>query len=127
MPPTALPTLPDLTQPTPADTQPETTMPPASLPPAGPVPEDLFAQMAQEAAALAGVSIGEIEVVRAEAVTWNDGSLGCPEPGQMYTQALVPGYWVVLRAGGQEFDFRASEQGEFKLCAPGQGRPPLDD
>lgn len=124
--PTALPTLPDLTQPTPADTEPETTMPPNTLPPAGPVPEELFAQMAEQAAAVAGVSIGELEVVRAQAVTWNDGSLGCPEPGQMYTQALVDGYWVVLRAGGQEFDFRASQRGDVKLCPPGQGRPPIE-
>ena len=75
---------------------------------------------------LPGVSIAEVSVDRAQAVTWSDGSLGCPEPGQMYTQALVDGYWVVLRAGGQEYDFRASQRGEVKLCPPGQGRPPID-
>jgi hypothetical protein len=37
-------------------------------------------------------------VVQAEAVTWPDGALGCPEPGIVYTQALVPGYWVVVEA-----------------------------
>ena len=124
--PTIQPTPPDLTQPTPVAPEPETPMPPETLPPAGPVPADLFTQMAEAAAAAAGVSVAEVEVVRAESVVWNDGSLGCPEPGQMYTQALVDGYWVVLRAGGQEFDFRASQRGEFKLCPPGQGRPPLD-
>jgi hypothetical protein len=30
---------------------------------------------------------------------WNDGSLGCPEPGMMYTQALVNGYWLIIEAG----------------------------
>jgi hypothetical protein len=28
------------------------------------------------------------EVVSAKAVTWSDGSLGCPEPGKLYTQAF---------------------------------------
>ena len=37
--------------------------------------------------------------VSAAAVTWSDGSAGCPEPGMMYTQALVPGYRIVLQAG----------------------------
>ncbi|HWH37460.1 MAG TPA: hypothetical protein VNT28_06765 [Candidatus Limnocylindrales bacterium] len=115
---------PDLTQPTPAEGEP--TMPDHSLPPAGVVPQDLFAEMVEQAAAVAGVSIAEVSVDRAQAVTWSDGSLGCPEPGQMYTQALVDGYWVVLRAGGQEYDFRASQRGEVKLCPPGQGRPPID-
>jgi hypothetical protein len=125
--PSGLPTPPDLTQPTPGATNQRTTEPPASLPPAGPVPAELFAEIAAEAAALAGVPAGDLAVGRAEAVVWSDGSLGCPERDQQYTQALVDGYWVVLVAGGQEYDFRASERGEFKLCPPGQGRPPVGE
>jgi len=34
----------------------------------------------------------------AETVEWRNGSLGCPEPGQMYTQALVPGFRVVANS-----------------------------
>ena len=40
----------------------------------------------------------DIKVLSAEAVTWPDGSLGCPQPGMMYTQALVPGFRIVLQA-----------------------------
>jgi hypothetical protein len=119
-----LPTPPDLTLPTPAD--PEETVPPDELPPSGDVPPELFRQIVDEAAAVAGVTVGELEVDRAAAVTWNDTSLGCPEPDQMYAQVLTDGYWVVLRANGQEYDFRASQQGEIKLCPPGQGRPPIN-
>lgn len=125
LPTDALPTPPDLTQPTPADTDPEVTMPPDVLPPAGPVPQDLFAQMAEEAAAVAGVPVSQLVVDRALAVTWSDGALGCPAPGESYIQALVEGYWVVILAGGQEFDFRASQRGQIKLCPPGQGGPPI--
>jgi hypothetical protein len=120
------PTPPDLTQPTPVDTDPEETMPSEPLQPPPGIPAELFAQIAQEAAALSGVAVDELEVERAAPVTWNDGSLGCPEPGQLYTQALVDGYWIVLRANGQELDFRATRDGHFRLCPPGQGRPPID-
>src|SRR6267142_112629 len=40
-----------------------------------------------------------LEVVSAEPVTWTDGSIGCPQPGRQYTQALVPGFRIRIRAG----------------------------
>jgi len=40
----------------------------------------------------------KITLVRTDAITWNDGSCGCPKPGTMYTQVLVPCYQVVLEA-----------------------------
>jgi hypothetical protein len=30
---------------------------------------------------------------------WRDGALGCPAPGQSYTQAIVPGYLLVFSDG----------------------------
>lgn len=41
-----------------------------------------------------------ITVIDAEFVTWPNGAVGCPEPDMMYTQALVPGYRIRLRAEG---------------------------
>ena len=92
--------------------------------PSGEVPTDLLESIVAEAAERAGVEPAEIQVVAAEAVTWNDGSIGCPEPGMMYTQALVPGYRVLLEAGGDELAFHATESGEFRFCADPQ--PPLE-
>lgn len=43
----------------------------------------------------------EITVVDAGFVTWPNSALGCPEPDMMYTQALVPGYRIRLRADGE--------------------------
>jgi hypothetical protein len=88
----------------------------------GEVPAALLEQILASAADHAGVDVEEIEVIRAESVTWNDGSLGCPEPGMMYTQALVPGYHVVLDAGDSELDYRAAATGDFRLC-DGGGAP----
>jgi hypothetical protein len=92
--------------------------------PIGEVPGDLLDAIVNDAAERAGIQRDEVEVLTAESVTWNDGSLGCPEPGMMYTQALVPGYRVVVEAGGEEMHFHASEGGSFRFCE--NPKPPMD-
>jgi hypothetical protein len=75
-------------------------------------------------AATAGVDEDEIEVISAEEVTWADGSLGCPEPGEMYTQALVPGYRIVLGVAGDEVAYHgAAGTPPFRCDDPA---PPAD-
>lgn len=54
-----------------------------------------------------GIPREEIEVLTEEKVTWRDGSLGCPRPGMMYTQALVEGSRIVLRAGGRDYSYHS--------------------
>ena len=90
----------------------------------GQVPQGILDSILKEAATLAKVDREQLVIVRAESVVWNDGSLGCPEPGMMYTQMLVNGYWVVIEAAGQKYDFRVGSGGSFRLCRAGQGHPP---
>jgi hypothetical protein len=78
-----------------------------------------------DAAKRTGVSRNLLEVLSAEAVTWSDGSLGCPMPGMMYTQALVPGFRVRIRAGGKELDYHAGRTGAPVLCPAGRAIPPV--
>jgi hypothetical protein len=92
----------------------------------GPVPPGLFEQILQDAASRTGLEPGQIAVASAESVTWSDGSLGCPEPGQMYTQALVPGYRVVLTADDLTLRYHASAQ-SFVLCPEDRARDPIED
>jgi len=93
----------------------------------GEVPESLLATIKQDLAGKLDISVDAIEVARAEAVTWNDGSLGCARPGEMYTQALVPGYRVILDHHGRQYDYRAAERGHFFLCElPTLMQPPAD-
>jgi hypothetical protein len=68
-----------------------------------------------------------IEVASAESVTWRDGSLGCPQPGMLYTQALVPGWRIRLRAGGEWLDYHAATSGALVLCPPDRAVDPLPD
>ncbi len=89
------------------------------------LPEEMLADVVDQAASDAGVDPSAVEVLVAEAVTWNDGSLGCPEPGMSYTQALVPGYRVVVEVDGEELHYHAGQSGEFRRCDNPQ--PPLSD
>jgi len=92
---------------------------PVQEPPAhviGEVPDTMLDAVKEDLAERLGASVDELEVIKAESITWNDGSLGCPKPGQNYTQALVPGYWIILVRGDEEYDYRASERGYFFLC-----------
>jgi hypothetical protein len=70
-----------------------------------------------------GAAMEKISVIQAQAIVWNDGSLGCPQPGVMYTQALVNGYQVILEVGDQKYDYHAAETGYYLLCE--RGFPPI--
>lgn len=57
-----------------------------------------------------------IEIVKSEFVTWPDGSLGCPEPGMFYTQALVGGWQVILQHEDRVYPYHAGSDGVPFLC-----------
>lgn len=75
----------------------------------------LVAVVADAAKRLA-VEPAQIAVVSVEATTWSDGSLGCPEEGMLYTQALVEGHRVLVSANGTALDYRVTGPGAFRLC-----------
>jgi hypothetical protein len=64
-----------------------------------------------------GVSGSDPELVSATLVTWPNGALGCPEPGQNYTQALVDGMRVIVSVDGTTYDYRFGTSDTPKLCA----------
>jgi hypothetical protein len=80
------------------------------------IPGDLLNAILADASERTGIEPDALIVTRADAVTWNDGSLGCPEPGMFYTQALVDGYQIVLSAGDATLDYRAQSSGYFRVC-----------
>jgi hypothetical protein len=99
--------------------EPPTSQPPPSGSDAGEgasLPESIIEPIVLDAATRLGVDPSEVTIVDAHAETWPDGSLGCPQPGMMYTQALVEGYQVIVEANGTQLDYRGGGQGGFKLC-----------
>jgi hypothetical protein len=59
----------------------------------------------------------EVVIAAWSPVTWNDGSIGCPEEGMSYTQALVEGELLMLRVGTGLFQYHATTGGPFAYCA----------
>lgn len=72
-----------------------------------------------------GIDAAALRVASAERVTWSDGSLGCPQPGMLYTQALVPGYRIRIDAAGNTLDYHAGLRGAPRLCPAGRSREPV--
>ena len=81
-------------------------------------PPYLLDPVLHDAGERSGLPREALHVIVSRRVTWNDGSLGCPEPGKMYTQALVPGWHVILVAGELTLDYRLADSGAFLLCKP---------
>lgn len=88
--------------------------------------EDTPSPVAEEAVAdLAGhldVDAEWIEIVSIETGVWSDGSIGCPQPGELYTQAIVPGIRVTLMAGDQTYFYHQSgSEAPFRCETPAEG------
>jgi hypothetical protein len=82
-------------------------------------PDQLLGPLLDDAAQRTGLEAGALVISRALRVTWSDGSLGCPQPGMHYTQALVPGWHVHITAGDEVLDYRLTDRGSFLLCPGG--------
>ena len=63
-----------------------------------------------------GLDAGAISVDVAIAKVWTDGSLGCAEPGFVYTQRQEAGYQIELSADGRAWSYRVRETGEVVTC-----------
>jgi hypothetical protein len=80
------------------------------------IPADVWQAILADLADRLGSPASGVSVLTAEAETWSDGSLGCPKDGEMYTQALVDGYQVVVEAAGKEYDYRVGSGTDVRLC-----------
>jgi hypothetical protein len=70
----------------------------------------------QAAATHLGVSPDQLQVTLVEPHQWPDASLGCPQPGQMYSQVVTPGYLVMITSGGHQLEYHTDMRGRVTLC-----------
>lgn len=87
------------------------------------VPRELIDAVATDAAGRLSASPDAVRVISATHETWPSGAMGCPVPGEFYTMAVTRGYQIVVAVGGRQFDYRAGENGRFRLCEPGKPSP----
>ncbi|HEY6087736.1 MAG TPA: hypothetical protein VIV84_08355 [Burkholderiaceae bacterium] len=84
--------------------------------------------MLADAARRAGLAQERLRVETVEAVTWPDGALGCPQPDRAYTQALVPGWRVVIAAPGTAgFFYHLNRRGSWLWCPADRAQPAVPD
>ncbi|OGY14177.1 MAG: hypothetical protein A3A58_03085 [Candidatus Blackburnbacteria bacterium RIFCSPLOWO2_01_FULL_41_27] len=63
-----------------------------------------------------GIPLAKITIENVEEVQWKNGSLGCPEPGQVYTQAAIPGFKITLKADEKLYYIHSGYGKSFKVC-----------
>jgi hypothetical protein len=83
------------------------------------VPREVRRAVVADAARRFQVAESAVVLSRAEQVTWNDGSLGCPQPGQMYTQMLVTGYRIVATTSAGQMEYHTDSHGFVVTCGGG--------
>lgn len=60
-----------------------------------------------------GVSADNIQLVESVSREWPDGCLGIKKEGESCTQAITPGYQIVLEADGIEYTYRTNANGSL--------------
>jgi hypothetical protein len=69
-----------------------------------------------EAATHLGVATTQLQVTQVESREWPDASLGCPQPDQLYSQVVTPGYLVMIASGSHQLEYHADTRGRVTLC-----------
>ncbi|MFM7382109.1 MAG: hypothetical protein ACKO1W_03490 [Microcystaceae cyanobacterium] len=61
----------------------------------------------------------QIRVQQTQAQTWPNGCLGLGKPDELCTQALVPGWQVILGQGNKTWTYRTNQTGsQLRLVSP---------
>lgn len=74
-----------------------------------------------------GVELDTVLLANARAVTWRSGALGCPKPGMAYTDALVPGTLIFLKAGDSLHAYHSKRDGMPFYCPRDRVESPVLD
>jgi hypothetical protein len=79
--------------------------------------KSLITQARQDLARRLNIGPDEVDLVEVREVVWRNGSLGCPQPGKFYTQALVPGLCIRLGAEEKIYHYHSGGNRPAFLCA----------
>jgi hypothetical protein len=82
----------------------------------GPDEQQAVAAAMQDAATHLGVAASELSVQQVEAREWGDSSLGCPQPGNLYSQIVTPGFVIVINSRGKQLEYHSDTRARVVLC-----------
>lgn len=69
-----------------------------------------------DAAQQLGVPVADLDVEHVESRDWRDGCLECARPGEACTDAIVPGFLIVVAGGGRRLDYHTDRQSDRRTC-----------
>lgn len=75
------------------------------------LPPDVALTIRNRVSEILGVPVESIQLQSIEPMDWPDGCLGLPEPDEVCTEAITPGWLLVFNVDGQEFRFRTDQTG----------------
>ena len=75
------------------------------------LPQDVALNIRNQVSAILGVPVESIQLESVEQTEWPNGCLGLPEPEEVCTEVITPGWLLVFTADGQEYRFRADQTG----------------
>jgi hypothetical protein len=81
-----------------------------------PEEQQVVAAALQDAATQLGVAASELSLQQIEAREWGDSSLGCPQPGNLYSQIVTPGFLIVINSRGKQLEYHSDTRGRVVLC-----------
>jgi hypothetical protein len=61
--------------------------------------------------------VSQIEILVVEPVDWPDSCLGVASPGVACAQMITPGYRVILRANGSDYEYHTDAQDNFVMAS----------
>ena len=67
----------------------------------------------RELSARLGVEPQDVKLVRSQLLEFSGGSMGCPDAGYSYTQAIIPGYIALYEVDGLRYPFNVSLDGKI--------------
>jgi hypothetical protein len=70
----------------------------------------------QDAAAHLGVNPDQLNVAQVDSREWADASLGCPQAGQLYSQVITPGFYIVITSGNRQLEYHTDTRARVQLC-----------
>lgn len=59
-----------------------------------------------------------IDLIDVEAAEWPTTAMGCPKPGETYSEEVTPGYRIRFRVQERVYEVHVSKRGDIRLCPP---------
>src|SRR5438552_6419220 len=82
----------------------------------GPDEQQAVAAALRDAVTHLGVAASDLSVQQVEAREWGDSSLGCPQPGNLYSQIVTPGFLIVINSRGKQLEYHSDTRARVVLC-----------